>query len=215
MKQCTIEKLLVVHMLSVEEAVWEWYRQTRDESKKPVPGLLIKEKAKHFHQEMRLHNNCAYSDGRLRGFKVRHGIRHLKLRDEKQSADAKGAEKCVSKFQIVQDDSLSPKQIYNADEISLYWCTLDDCTFTHQDERGCSTRFKTNKERLSLLVCANAAGTLKLSHFVPEMKNHFKSIGLLENNKVVLFLDNSSTHPYEDELVKGNTVCLEYFCHPT
>lgn len=84
MKQCTIEKLLVVHILSVFEAVWEWYRQTRDESKKPVLGLLIKEKAKHFHQEIRLHNNCAYSDGRLRGFKVRHGIRHLKLQNEKQ-----------------------------------------------------------------------------------------------------------------------------------
>ncbi|XP_069174685.1 jerky protein homolog-like [Procambarus clarkii] len=43
-------------------------------------------------------------------------------------------------------------------------------------------------------------------NFVPEVKEHLKSVGLPQNSKVVLLLDNSSTHPRGDELVNGNII---------
>ncbi|KAK3882459.1 hypothetical protein Pcinc_013166 [Petrolisthes cinctipes] len=103
-----------------------------------------------------------------------------------------------------------------------------------------------NKERLTLLLCANASGRHRIklfvigksknpralngitslpviydaqnnawmsaalfkewyfTHFVPSVKAHFKKIGLPEDNKCVLLLDNCSAHPPAHELVSGN-----------
>lgn len=70
------------------------------------------------------------------------------------------------KFEIMQDDSSSPKQTYNADETSLYWCILDSYLYAHQDESYGSAGFKANNERLSALCCANAAGAHKIKSLV-------------------------------------------------
>ncbi|KAK3880372.1 hypothetical protein Pcinc_015138 [Petrolisthes cinctipes] len=103
-----------------------------------------------------------------------------------------------------------------------------------------------NKERLTLLLCANASGRHRIklfvigksknpralngitslpviydaqnnawmsaalfkewyfTHFVPSIKAHFKKIGLPEDSKCVLLLDNCSPHPPAHELVSGN-----------
>lgn len=41
-------------------------------------------------------------------------------------------------------------------------------------------------------------------HFEPGVKDHFKKIGIDENCKAILLLDNCRTHPHECELVSGN-----------
>ncbi|XP_069170915.1 jerky protein homolog-like [Procambarus clarkii] len=121
-------------------------------------------------------------------------------------------------------------------------------TMAHSGEDDPSGGYKQNKQRISLLCCANAAGTHKLKllvigisknpralksarclpviykdqpsawmsrvifvewfnkNFVPEVKEHLKSVGLPQNSKVVLLLDNSSTHPRGDELINGNII---------
>ncbi|XP_069195726.1 jerky protein homolog-like [Procambarus clarkii] len=149
---------------------------------------------------------------------------------------------------MVQEQNLSPEQIYNADETGLYWRMLPTETMAHSGEDDPSGDYKQNKQRISLLCCANAAGTHKLKllvigisknpralksarclpviykdqpsawmsrvifvewfnkNFVPEVKEHLKSVGLPQNSKVVLLLDNSSTHPRGDELVNGNII---------
>ncbi|GBO43865.1 Jerky [Araneus ventricosus] len=43
-------------------------------------------------------------------------------------------------------------------------------------------------------------------HFVPEVKESFKSLGLPEDTKAILLLDNCKAHPPVDELVSGNIV---------
>ncbi|XP_069168674.1 jerky protein homolog [Procambarus clarkii] len=223
---------------SVDNAVWEWYKQRREVTEKPVAGWLLVEKAREFHQAMKITQKCVYSDGWLRSFKTRHGIRFIKVHGERQSADIVGADEYVSKFaEMVQEQNLSPEQIYNADETGLYWRMLPTETMAHSGEDDPSGGYKQNKQRISLLCCANAAGTHKLKllvigisknpralksagcipviykdqpsawmslvifvewfnkNFVPEVKEHLKSVGLPQNSKVVLLLDNSSTHP--------------------
>ena len=41
-------------------------------------------------------------------------------------------------------------------------------------------------------------------HFVPEVKAYFKRIGLPEDSKCVLLLDNCRAHPPAHELISGN-----------
>ncbi|GBM17648.1 Jerky [Araneus ventricosus] len=43
-------------------------------------------------------------------------------------------------------------------------------------------------------------------HFVPEVKESFKSFGLPEDTKAILLLDNCKAHPPVDELVSGHIV---------
>ncbi|XP_035206294.1 jerky protein homolog [Stegodyphus dumicola] len=43
-------------------------------------------------------------------------------------------------------------------------------------------------------------------HFVPEVKEYFKSLGLPEDTKAILLLENCKAHPPVDELVSGNIV---------
>jgi hypothetical protein len=54
----------------------------------------------------------------------------------------------------------SPKDIFNADEFGLFYSMLPDKTYTF---KGASCRgIKVNKERITVLVCANLDGTEKL-----------------------------------------------------
>ncbi|XP_069156446.1 jerky protein homolog [Procambarus clarkii] len=142
---------------SVDNAVWEWYKQRREVTKKPVAGWLLVEKAREFHQAMKITQKCVHSDGWLRSFKTHHGIRFIKVHGERQSADIVGADEYVSKFaEMVQEENLSLEQIYNADETG---------------------------EGAPPEKCWSPA-----------------------KSKVVLLLDNSSTHPRGDELVNGNII---------
>ncbi|KAK8741173.1 hypothetical protein OTU49_002534, partial [Cherax quadricarinatus] len=72
------------------------------------------------------------------------------------------AENYLDKFsKIISDENLSPEQIYNADEIALYWHYVPRKALTMADERA-PTGFKDARHRLTILMCANAAGTHKM-----------------------------------------------------
>uniref|UniRef100_UPI00358F6D90 tigger transposable element-derived protein 1-like n=1 Tax=Myxine glutinosa TaxID=7769 RepID=UPI00358F6D90 len=58
-----------------------------------------------------------------------------------------------------------PHQVYKTDEASLFWKRMPTKTFLSQEETS-APGFKLTKERLSLLFCANAAGTDKLKPVV-------------------------------------------------
>jgi hypothetical protein len=54
----------------------------------------------------------------------------------------------------------SPKDIFNADELGLFYNMLPEKTYTF---KGASCKgIKVNKERIAILVCANLDGTEKL-----------------------------------------------------
>ncbi|GBN66229.1 Jerky [Araneus ventricosus] len=120
--------------------------------------------------------------------------------------------------------------------------------YTSWGRRKSSKGFKKNKDRLTVLLCANASGNHRVTpfvigksakprafknvthlpvqykaqsnawmtaalfkdwyfhHFVPEVKESFKSLGLPEDTKAILLLDNCKAPPPVDELVSGNIV---------
>lgn len=148
-----------------DKVMIEWIRQRRSEGV-PLSGPLVIEQAKLFHQSMNLTTNCTYSAGWLDKFKQRHGLRQLKICGDRASADTEAAEKFVSEFlELVSDESLSPEQVYNADESGLFWRYVPRNTLATPEEKN-PTGVKDSKERITILACGNAAGTHKNKLFV-------------------------------------------------
>ncbi|XP_041045228.1 tigger transposable element-derived protein 2-like [Carcharodon carcharias] len=142
-----------------DNVLYEWFRQRRSEGL-PVSGAMLMEKAKQFHTELRISSACEYSQGWLQKFKHRHGIR-LKATGEQTVANRKAVECYITDFaKLMKNERLTPEQVYNADETDVFWRCLPRRTLACAEEtvmRDC----KESKERLTVLTCANAAGTHK------------------------------------------------------
>lgn len=122
---------------------------------------MITEKAKFFHAKLNIDSQCQYSSGWLEKFKKRHGIRRLKSTGEKECADYVAATMFVEDLkEYIQKEKLTNEQIYNADETSLFWKCLPQYSLASGREHSMEG-YKESKERLTALLCANAAGTHK------------------------------------------------------
>ncbi|GBO08123.1 Jerky [Araneus ventricosus] len=118
---------------------------------------MIVEKAKKFGQDLVVaESECNYSDGWLRNFKFRHGIRRLDVTGETLSANQNSAGKYKDEFEkIVTDNGLTPEQIYNADETGLLWRCLPTSTLGEKSSLRVSKKTKT---RLTVFMWLNASG---------------------------------------------------------
>jgi hypothetical protein len=77
------------------------------------------------------------------------------------SANHEHEEEYVSDLsKLVQEHRFTPEQIYNMDETGLFWRCLLERTFVCSDEKAASN-VKESRERVTVLTCANAAGTHK------------------------------------------------------
>ncbi|XP_054725597.1 tigger transposable element-derived protein 2-like [Anastrepha obliqua] len=82
------------------------------------------------------------------------------------SAGTSGATEFKTKFgEMVKTEELYPEQVYNMDETGLNIKMLPETTFLGSHEQSASG-FKKNKERITVVVCSNAAGTHKVPLFV-------------------------------------------------
>lgn len=142
----------------LEDAVFKWFLQQRSMGN-PISGPILCEKAKILAQKLGCSSFKA-SNGWLRNFKSRHGVRELDLSGEKLSADSKAAEDFIEKFKVVAD-SYDPEFLYNADETGLVWKALPKTTLA--SKRECSAPgHKVSKDRVTALNCANSTGSHKI-----------------------------------------------------
>ncbi|KAM6215423.1 jerky protein homolog [Rhynchocyon petersi] len=226
----------------LDRVLYEWFLVKRAEGV-PVSGPMLVEKAKDFYEQMQLREPCVFSGGWLWRFKARHGIRKLDACSEKPVVDRQAAEQFCNFVQsLVAEHGLCPEQLYNADETGLFWRCLPRPALDGDPE----PTLKQRKDRLSVLMCANAAGSHKVKPlvvgrcsgprvlkgirhlpvayqvqghawvdkdifsdwfhhvFVPSVKEHFRTVGLPEDGKAILLLDNSRAHPPEAALVAHN-----------
>nr|XP_014350815.1 PREDICTED: jerky protein-like isoform X1 [Latimeria chalumnae]XP_014350816.1 PREDICTED: jerky protein-like isoform X2 [Latimeria chalumnae] len=145
----------------LDKLLYEWFNQRRSEGV-PISGPILVEKAKQFHEELKISEPCEFSTGWLHKFKLRHGIRYLKTSGEKLSADNEATEKYITDFsKLVKDEKLTPEQIYNEDETGLFWRCIPRNTLVGGDETVVSG-VKEAKDKLTVLTCANAARVLTL-----------------------------------------------------
>ncbi|XP_008183146.1 jerky protein homolog-like [Acyrthosiphon pisum] len=144
------------------------------------------------------------NSGWLHKFKSRHEIRELQIQGESLSADSSSAENFKQIFQLfVEKEGYSQDSVYNADESGLNWKALPRKSLASCQEHA-ARGFKVSKERVTIMTCANAAGTHKLPLLLigkskkprcfKNIKNHHKT------GKVLLLLENAPTHPSAEVL---------------
>ena len=81
---------------------------------------------------------------------------------EASSADARAAAEYPEELKkIIEDGNYSSKQVFNIDETGLYWKKLPNRTYISKEEAS-APGFKASKDRLTLLLGANAEGDYKL-----------------------------------------------------
>ncbi|KAJ8947678.1 hypothetical protein NQ318_009562 [Aromia moschata] len=108
------------------------------------------------------------SSGWLDTFKVRHGIRLLKVLacGERIYSDTDAVQPFRRKYLvIICKVELSDEQVYNADESAIFWRVLPDTTWVHESEKSAPGR-NVSKDLLTFMPCCNAAGSHKLPIFV-------------------------------------------------
>ena len=102
------------------------------------------------------------STGWLEKFKTWHGIRNLSIQGEKLSAAEETVEPFLQKLhKVMEEKTLIPEQIYNADETGLLWKCLLQRTLVSCCKKS-APEFKKAKDHLTVLGCTNATGTHKL-----------------------------------------------------
>ncbi len=149
----------------LDNAMYQWFIQARSQGI-PLSGPIIMAKAAVMNKKLNGDSDFKASVGWVDKFKFRHGIRQLDISGEKLSADttaiADFQEMLMSK---ISELNLVREQVHNCDETGLNWKALPQKTLATISEKSASG-FKVQKDRITVMVCANASGNHKLSLLV-------------------------------------------------
>jgi len=150
------KKLKVSNFPQIEDAMLKWIHRARDHNL-PVSGPLIQEKAKEFAQELGLEFHG--SSGWLHKFKMRNGIISKIISGESAAVSEPDCDDYVTNILPGLIQNYSEQDIFNFDELGLFFKCLPDRTLTFKD-KPCHGG-KKSKERITVLLGANMAGTEK------------------------------------------------------
>ncbi|CAK6438983.1 unnamed protein product [Pipistrellus nathusii] len=129
----------------------------------PVSGPALIAKAKDLYAQMRLSEPCVFSGGWLWRFKARHGIKRLDAAGERQAAERQAAERFCGFFRsLAAEHGLTPEQVYSAGETGLSWQRRPGPAAEGEPAPG----GKPGRDRLTVLVCANATGSHRIKPLV-------------------------------------------------
>jgi hypothetical protein len=148
----------------LDEAMYTWFVQRRSLGV-PLSGPILIQKALQMNTKMNRNPEFKASVGWLGKFKQRHGIRQLSSGGEIMSANSE----CVKGYceQLISQIStlgLSREQVYNCDESGLNWKALPTKKTLASVSDTSAPGYEMRKERLTILVCANASGNHRLHY---------------------------------------------------
>ncbi|UYV69094.1 hypothetical protein LAZ67_6002408 [Cordylochernes scorpioides] len=125
----------------------------------PIRGIELQTAASHFASKL---NNPTFkaSGGWLSRYRARHNLKNKKVVGEALSADEDAANRFKDDFhKLMTDEKYEQFQIYNADETGVYWKSLPDNS--QVKNANSASGHKQSKDRLSVLLCANADASHK------------------------------------------------------
>ncbi|KAK3878580.1 hypothetical protein Pcinc_016793 [Petrolisthes cinctipes] len=102
------------------------------------------------------------STGWLYKYMKRTGTKNIAMTGEAASADYGAAEEMKNKMKEI---NYSPQQVWNCDETGLYWKRMPMRTYIMKNEEK-APGLKVSKQRLTVLLMANTAGTEQLKPLV-------------------------------------------------
>ncbi|XP_039608826.1 tigger transposable element-derived protein 1-like [Polypterus senegalus] len=111
------------------------------------------------------------SKGWFQKFKKRFNLASVNLQGEAAS-DKAAAEKYVADTfkAIIKEGGYRPQTVFNMDETALFWKWMPSYTFIMKEEAK-APGFKAHKDRITLVMCANAAGFMIKPGLVYKSKN--------------------------------------------
>lgn len=135
--------------------------------------------------------NFLASHGWFERFKIRHSLHSLKLKGELASGDVDAAQEYPANFaEIINDNSYTPDQVFNADESGLFWKKMPERTYVSKFYKSTSGH-KAAKDRITILFCSNASGDYIMKPLVinkSKMPRAFKGVNI--NNLPVYWRAN-------------------------
>ncbi|XP_069822087.1 tigger transposable element-derived protein 1-like [Dendropsophus ebraccatus] len=134
------------------------------------------------------------SRGWFDNFKKRSGIHSVAKQGEAASSDAKAAEAFTAEFkELIDAECYLPQQVFNCDETGLFWKKMPRRTYISEEENA-KPGHKPMKDRLTLLLCANASGDLKVKPLLvyhSENPRAFKKYKVQKNQLNVMWRSNN------------------------
>ncbi|XP_028664099.1 tigger transposable element-derived protein 1-like [Erpetoichthys calabaricus] len=112
------------------------------------------------------------SKGWFEKFKKSFNLASVNLQGEAASADKAAAEKFVADTfkTIIEEGGYQPETVFNMDETALFWKRMPSRTFITKEEAK-APGFKAHKDRITLVMCANAAGFMIKPGLIYKSKN--------------------------------------------
>ena len=156
----------------IDQSVFEWFCSIRGQRKPlPVSKSLLKARAL-FEAKLRGISNFKASDGWVYNWRWRYNIgKSVRLHGEASDVNLEEAEKAIEELRAtISVGGYKVQNIFNMDETALFFRAIPSTcrSYLMSTEgdirvrgRGCKSMHA--KERLTLMLCTNATGTLKIS----------------------------------------------------
>lgn len=172
----------------LEECLFTWFTQVRQQNG-IITDDVLKEKAKKFGTDLGIsEKEFSYSEGWLRNFKIRYGIKRHTIVGESEGADMRAVANGRVQLQKILEN-YSPEDIFNFDETGLFFRLQPNKTLSTQAVRG----VKKAKDRVTIGLCANATGKIKIKPIVIAKSARPRCFGKkFDPNNLVHYRNNSS-----------------------
>lgn len=175
-----------------DKTLFEWFKQQRS-SGTPISGAILKAKALELNKVVGDATDFKASNDWLDRFKKRYEIRQLSMQGEQLSSDNVAAENFKGTLRAyLEEKGYTEDEIYNADETGLYFKSLPRKTLAAGNERQASG-FKDQKERVTVMCCANASGSHKITPLLIGKSKNLRCFSKSEKEKLpVKYTNNRS-----------------------
>lgn len=152
-------------MARMEKMLSVWIEH-QNKANTPVSMSIIQEKARSLLTDIGSSEGektpFKASSGWFANFKKRHDFHNIKMIGEAASADTEAARKFPDLLRkTLEEGQYTAKQVFNVDETDLYWKKMPARTYIAEEEKT-APGFKASKDRLTLLLGANAEGDCRL-----------------------------------------------------
>ncbi|XP_045609751.2 tigger transposable element-derived protein 1 [Procambarus clarkii] len=134
------------------------------------------------------------SRGWFEKFKKRSGIHNVVRNGKAASLDKEVAETFAAEFkEFVESEGYLPQQVFKCNEMGLFWKKMPKRTYITKEEKALPGH-KPMKDRLTLVLCGNASGDLKIKPLLvyhSENPSVFKKYNVDKNKLNVMWRANS------------------------
>lgn len=180
-------------IVEMERLLYLWIKEKQMKGD-TVPGNFICERAKSIFEELKAkaessgdtdgtsrYETFRASKGWFERFKQRCEVKSVIRHGEAASANREAADSFKLEFQhLMDDEGYLPQQVFNCDETGLFWKKMPKRTFITREEASLPGH-KPMKDRLTLLLGANASGDFKLK---PMLVYHSETPRVFKQKKV-------------------------------